>query len=101
MIQHIVLLKLKPDTSAIQKTALLEGLVALKHENKILGIESVTGGDNNSSEGKTNGFDWGFSMTFTDAAARDAYLPHPDHKTVGRDLLRPIVEEVLVFDYEI
>jgi hypothetical protein len=40
-------------------------------------------------------------MTFTDAAARDAYLPHPDHKAVGRDLLRPIVEEVLVFDYEI
>jgi len=97
MIQHIVLLKLKPDTTAIQKTALLDGLVALKHENKILGIESVTGGDNNSPEGKTNGFDWGFSMTFTD----DAYLPHPHHKTVGRDLLRPIVEEVLVFDYEI
>ena len=101
MIQHIVLLKLKPATTAIQKTALLEGLVALKHENKILGIESVTGGDNNSPEGKTNGFDWGFSMTFTDHAARDAYLPHPDHKAVGRDLLRPIVEEVLVFDYEI
>ena len=101
MIQHIVLLKLTPDTSAIQKTALLEGLVALKHENKILGIESVTGGDNNSPEGKTNGFDWGFSMTFTDAAARDAYLPLPDHITVGRDWFRPIVEELLVFDYEI
>ena len=73
MIQHIVLLKLKPETTAEQKAALLEGLGALKRENKIPGIEEVTGGDNNSPEGKAHGFDWGFVMTFTDAAARDAY----------------------------
>ena len=52
MIQHIVLLKLKPETTAEQKAALLEGLGALKRENKIPGIEEVTGGDNNSPEGK-------------------------------------------------
>ena len=100
MIQHIVLLKLKPETTAEQKAALLEGLGALKRENKIPGIEEVTGGANNSPEGKAHGFDWGFVMTFTDAAARDAYLPHPDHKALGQTLLRPIVDDVLVLDYE-
>jgi hypothetical protein len=101
MIQHIVLLKLKPATTEAQKSALLEGLVALQRENKISGIESVVGGDNNSPEGKGNGFDWGFVMTFVDAAARDAYLPHPEHKALGQNLLRPIVDDVLVFDCEI
>ena len=71
MIQHIVLLKLKAGTTEEQKQALLEGLVALQREHKIAGIESVSGGDNNSPEGKTHGFDWGFVMTFVDAAARD------------------------------
>ena len=99
MIQHIVLLKLKPDVTAEQKAALLDGLIALK--DKISGIESVSGGDDNSPEGKQHGFNWGFVMTFADADARDAYLPHPDHKALGQQLLRPIVDDVLVFDYEI
>ena len=99
MIQHIVLLKLKPDATAEQKAALLDGLIALK--DKISGIESVSGGDDNSPEGKQHGFNWGFVMTFADADARDAYLPHPDHKALGQQLLRPIVDDVLVFDYEI
>ena len=99
MIQHIVLLKLKPDATAEQKAALLDGLIALKA--KISGIESVSGGDDNSPEGKQHGFNWGVVMTFADADARDAYLPHPDHKALGQQLLRPIVDDVLVFDYEI
>ena len=99
MIQHIVLLKLKPDATAEQKAALMDGLIALK--DKISGIESVSGGDDNSPEGKQHGFNWGFVMTFADADARDAYLPHPDHKVLGQQLLRPIVDDVLVFDYEI
>ena len=99
MIQHIVLLKLKPDATAEQKAALLDGLIALK--DKISGIESVSGGDDNSPEGKQHGFNWGFVMTFADADARDAYLPHPDHEALGQDLLRPIVDDVLVLDYKV
>ena len=99
MIQHIVLLRLKPGTTAEQKAALLHGLVALK--GTIAGIESVTGGDDNSPEDKQHDFDWGFVMTFADTAARDAYLPHPDHQALGAQLVRPIADDVLVLDYEI
>lgn len=97
MVQHIVLLKLKPDVTTDQKQALHDGLVALK--DIIPGIVSVTAGDDCSPEGKQHGFDWGFVMAFTDEAARDGYLPHPDHKELGRTLIRPIVDDVLVFDY--
>lgn len=99
MVQHIVLLKLKPEVTQAQKTALLKGLKDLQQSGAIPGIEAVSGGDDNSPEGKGHGFDWGFVMTFADAAARDAYLPHPDHKALARDLVRPIAADVLVLDY--
>ena len=38
-------------------------------------------------------------MTFTDASARDAYLPHPDHETVKQSIL-PLVDGVCAFDFE-
>ena len=101
MIEHIVLLKLKNDVTQAQTQALHDGLIALKDKGSIPGIESVTAGYNNSPEGKEHGFTWGFTMRFINADARDAYLPHPDHKELGATLLRPLVDNVLVFDYEV
>lgn len=98
MIKHVVLLKLKEGVGSDRTNAVLEGLKEL--QDKLDGIVDVTGGDNNSPEGKSNGYEWGFVMTFEDAAARDAYLPHPDHKAVSASTIRPIVDDVLVFDYE-
>jgi hypothetical protein len=97
MVKHIVLLKLKEGTTSDQTNAVLDGLTGLK--DKLAGIVSVTGGDNNSPEEKSSGFSWGFVMTFEDEASRDAYLPHPDHKAVSAETIRPIVDDVLVFDY--
>jgi hypothetical protein len=37
-------------------------------------------------------------LTFRDAAGRDAYLPHPDHKAFGA-ALRPHLADVFVIDY--
>lgn len=100
MIEHIVLLKLKDGVTSEQTQALHDGLIALKEKGSIPGMESITAGDNNSPEGKSHGYDWGFTIRFTDEAARDTYLPHPDHKELGQTLLRPLVDDVLVFDYE-
>ena len=97
MVKHIVLLKLKEGVSLDQTAPILEGLSGLK--DKLEGIVDVTGGVNNSPEGKSNGYEWGFVMTFEDEASRDAYLPHPDHKAVSAETIRPIVDDVLVFDY--
>ena len=47
----------------------------------------------------SQGYDLGFVFTFTDAAARDAYLPHPAHVAV-QPLVRAVAAELLVFDLE-
>ncbi len=56
-----------------------------------------------SREGLTRGFTHGVHMTFVDAAARDAYLPHPEHQRVV-ELLLPLLESgidgALTFDFE-
>ena len=99
MVEHIVLLKLKPDVTAAQIDALPAAL--LEMADKIPGIESITAGTNNSPEGKSQGYSYGFIVRFKDEAARDAYLPHPFHQKVAGESIRPLVEDVLVFDYTV
>ena len=99
MLKHIVLLKLKPGVTAEQSTVLLNALTDLKDRGSIPGILHVSGGYNNSPEGKSQGYDFAFVMWFEDAEARDRYLPHPEHKELGRRYVAPICEDVVVFDF--
>ena len=101
MLEHMVLLKLKPGVTEAQTADLMQALKNVGHQGGIRGIISVTGGYNNSPEGKSAGFDFGFVITFEDAAARDAYLPHPLHQELGRRFVGPIIDGVLVFDFDI
>jgi hypothetical protein len=39
-------------------------------------------------------------MTFSDSAARDQYLPHPEHQRV-LELAKPHLESLVVFDFEV
>ena len=97
MVEHIVLLKLKSDVTEVQLKTLSDALLGMVDE--ISGIESITAGVNNSPEGKSQGYAYGFIVRFTDETARDAYLPHPFHRQVAGEYIRPLVEDVLVFDY--
>ena len=97
MVEHIVLLKLKSGVTEAQLETLSDTLLGMAGE--IPGIESITAGTNNSPEGKSQGYAYGFIVRFTDEAARDAYLPHPFHRQVASEHIRPLVEDVLVFDY--
>jgi hypothetical protein len=101
MLKHIVLLKLKPGVREDQTADLLDALTDLMEGGAIPGILRVTGGYNNSPEGKSHGYDYGFVMWFEDAAARDRYLPHPEHRELGRRYVAPICDDVLVFDYDV
>ncbi|MDQ1317204.1 MAG: hypothetical protein QG641_553 [Candidatus Poribacteria bacterium] len=98
MIEHIVLLKLKDGVSEDKMKALLAGLNDLK--KVIPGMLEVSGGYNNSIEGKAGGFNYGFIVKFKDSASRDGYVPHPEHIKLAQTLVRPIVDDVIVFDYE-
>ncbi len=97
-VKHIALLKFKSETSQDQIDKVFEDLMDLSET--IPGIEDYVSGPNNSPEGQTQGYTHGFVMTFENAGARDAYLPHPDHERFQKIAL-PLVDSVVVFDFEV
>ncbi|MFP6900277.1 MAG: Dabb family protein, partial [Opitutales bacterium] len=89
-IQHVVCFKFKEDATAAQIEEVENGFAALK--NKIPGIDRLEWGTNNSPEGLNKGFTHCFIVTFPNEKAREAYLPHPEHKAFVA-ILKPILED--------
>jgi hypothetical protein len=95
MLYHIVLFQPKPDTDPLAWERLRADIEALPL--KIAGITAVSWGANVSPEGIDQGYTQGFVMTFIDEAARDAYLPHPDHLAVI-PTIQALSAQTLVYD---
>ena len=81
-VRHIVVFRYKPEATAAQIDTLTRAFAALG--DSIPGITAFEHGVNNSPEGMNQGFTHVYVMTFTSAAARDAYLVHPAHKRFGQ-----------------
>lgn len=100
MVHHLVLFRFRTDLPPEAVPHAFEELRALAAQ--IEGIVSFQGGADCSREGLSKGFTHGFCMTFQDAQARDAYLPHPEHLRVV-ELLLPLleggIEGVISFDF--
>ena len=97
-VKHIALIKFKDGTPQEQIDKVFDELMDISET--ISGVEDYVSGPNNSPEGQSQGHTHGFIMTFEDVTARDAYLNHPDHVRVKKEIL-PYVDSVLVFDFEI
>ncbi|MEM0969082.1 MAG: Dabb family protein [Verrucomicrobiota bacterium] len=95
--RHVVLLK-------FTETATEEQIVEIETEFAKLPdeIDTITGfewGRTKTVEvDLAKGYTHCFLVTFADQAGLEAYLPHPAHKAFVAKL-RPILEEVHVFDY--
>jgi hypothetical protein len=101
MIVHMVLFRMRKDLTKQQIEHVFRSIGELK--GKIPGIVSYSWGKYSSPEGLNKGFTHGFCTTFTDAKARDAYLPHPEHKKVVEIVLPTLeggLDGVIAFDYE-
>ncbi len=97
-IRHVVIFKYKQGTSPEKIQQVTNAFRALK--TKIPGIVSFEQGVNNSPEGKNLGFTHVYLLTFVDQKARDAYLPHPEHKKFGQLLgSLGVLEDVFVVDF--
>jgi lysophospholipase L1-like esterase len=96
LLRHVVLFKFKPEVSPAEVQEVVTAFVGLKA--KIDLIEDFEWGTDVSVENLAAGFTHCFIGSFRDAAARDAYLPHPAHKEFVK-LVGPRVEKVLVVDY--
>lgn len=98
MIRHIVIFKFRNNATQEQIDTVSKAFHVL--EDRIPGILGFEAGVNNSPENLHRGMTHIFQLTFSDAGARDAYLPHPEHKAFGDLLSRlGILEEVFVIDY--
>ncbi|MBE9142437.1 Dabb family protein [Planktothrix mougeotii] len=98
MIQHLVLLKFKPEVSPDQIDQIFTHLAELK--NLIPGIIEFNGGSYSSPEGLNQGYTHGFIMTFETADHRDAYLPHPEHEKVKAMVLN-YLDDLIAFDFDV
>lgn len=96
MIRHILLIQFKQDADRASIDAVKEAFLAIPA--KIDGVEAVEWGENNSPEGKSRNFTHCVMMTFSDEAARDRYLPHPEHEAL-KAVFRPTLQDIIVFDY--
>lgn len=97
-VRHVVVFDYKEGASEEDIRAVTDAFRSL--QDKIPGIVSFEHGVNNSPEGLNQGFTHVYLLTFENAAARDAYLPHPEHDKFGQ-LLRAsgIFEGAFVVDY--
>jgi quinol monooxygenase YgiN len=96
VLRHLVLLRFKPAAGAPAIADIAQAFVALR--DQIAGVRDIEWGSDVSPEGLAKGFTHAFLLSFDDAAARDAYLPHPAHQAFV-ERLKPLVDDVLVVDY--
>jgi len=97
MIEHLVLIQWKADASPEAITQAMDGLRALR--DQVPGILGLTCGENFNP--RAQGYTHALVIRFEDKAALDAYNPHPAHQKVVQEMMKPIVAEVLVLDFEI
>jgi len=92
---HVVLVQWRPDSATEDREAVRAAVRGMEH--RIPGIIALEEGPSISPEGLERGHDYGFVVTFDDAAARDAYLPHPEHLAAA-DRIGAAAAQVTVFD---
>jgi hypothetical protein len=98
--KHIVAFKYKAGATSDQINEVTKAFKALP--GKIPGITSFEHGVNNSPENLNLGFTHVYLITFENAEARDAYLPHPEHKKFGELLGKlDILDKAFVVDFQV
>jgi quinol monooxygenase YgiN len=97
-VRHLVLIAFKPETPPATRSSLEAAFAELPR--LIDGISSFEWGTNVSPEGLNKNLSHAFVATFVDAAARDAYLPHPAHLAFVEQL-KPWLSDVVVLDYSV
>lgn len=98
MIRHILLIQFKSTAKICEINELQASFESMP--SKLEGVHSVEWGLNDSPEGKNKNYTHAVLMNFVDEAGRNNYLPHPEHGELKK-LFRPILEDIVVFDYTV
>jgi hypothetical protein len=95
-VRHVVSFKFKKDADPAAVKKVEDAFAALKRQ--IPAIQQLEWGTNSSPEKHDKGFTHLWILTFKNAADRDAYLIHPDHKAFGANL-KGVIDDVFVVDF--
>jgi len=97
VIYHTVLFKWKDGTKKEQVNEVLRELNALKP--KVPSILEIQAGENFSD--RSGGFSHVLTSKFLTIEALDQYQIHPEHQKIVVGLIRPILEQLVVGDFEV
>lgn len=95
MVEHIVLFKMKPESTEDDKARLIEALKGMK--GRIPGMVDLSAGE--SFTNRHQGFVVGLVVRVEDKAALEVYDTHPVHLPV-KELVKELCTDVLAVDYE-
>jgi hypothetical protein len=96
MIEHAVLLAVRPGTPEADVDAMLAGLRGL---DGIDGVLSVSVGPTFTDRGKQ--FTHGLIVRLADRAALERYVAHPLHVACVNERIRPIIDDLIALDWEV
>ena len=98
-LQHLVLIWLKDAGNAEQRARIIE---ASKSFRDIPGVLDVQAGKAVASERDIvdDSFDVGILVVVPDERRLREYLDHPIHQKAKNDVLVPLVEKILVYDFK-
>ena len=98
-LQHLVLIWLKDAGNAEQRARIIE---ASKSFRDIPGVLDVQAGKPVASDRGIvdDSFDVGILVVVPDEQRLQEYLAHPIHQQAKNDVLLPLVEKILVYDFQ-
>jgi hypothetical protein len=97
MVEHIVLIKFRPEVTEAQKKEVAQRLMALQHEIPV--IQDIRSGLNFSD--RSQGFELGLTVRFEKKEDLAVYGPHPKHQEVVKYMQEVGVENILALDFEV
>jgi hypothetical protein len=96
VIEHMVLFKVKAEATPADSTTMIQELRKLREH--IPEIQELTCGVNTSN--RNQGFTHGLLVRVQSQRDLETYLAHREHQRVASQHIRPIIESVIVVDYE-
>lgn len=97
-INHVVLVWLKEPGNADHRQRIIDASHAFR---QIPGVVEVRAGEVvPSGRGIVDdSFDVGLSIAFANTGNMDRYIHHPHHKKAVREVIRPLAERIVVYDF--
>lgn len=98
-IVHVVLVWLKEPGNVEHRAQVIE---ATRGFATIPGVEEIRVGEPipGRRSAVDDSFDVGLYIVFSSEEALERYLAHPEHKAAQQSILRPLVEKVVIYDFQ-